>query len=407
MFSRRKTGEILPKYGALWRWKKQRPSKRQGYQARQRTSKTLDEAVIKMHSKGVTRRYRHLKFVSQLFQVPKKLTDELRTILNLKNLNKFVKKKKFRMLTFREIALLLPRGVWTVSIDLKDGFYHVKIHRRLQPYLGFMYRGQGWMFTAMPFGLTIAPQIFTHLIAYAMNKMKLEGIPCLPFLDDLLMWGFTYQQCLERATQAIKILEDLGWLINREKSRLEPQQNFEWLGRNYNTVEYTQANTEVNLKSFQDHLRNLLIAKTCTKRQVMQVQGMANWLGAIDPEIRACIFATRRLLKKLKSVHNLDTPIVLAKVWKSNLCQWTYRQGIPNTLGNPEPDLEITTDASGTGWGFHMDSMSQHGDYDESMKKYDSNFKELSTILVALLSVKKTRITVQVNTDNTTAINPM
>ena len=392
------------RYGALWRWKNKRPSPKKGYQGLQRTSDTLDEAVLKMQTKGVTRKYRHLKFVSQLFQVPKKQTNELRTILNLKNLNKFIKKTRFRMLTFKEIALLLPRGAWTVSIDLKDGFYHVKIRRNLQPYLGFIYRDQGWMFKAMPFGLTVAPQIFTHLIAYAMNKMKLEGIPCLPFLDDLLIWGFTFQQCHERTTRAIKILEDLGWLINREKSRLTPHQNFEWLGRNYDTVKYTQANTELNLKRFQDHLRDLLIVRTCTKRQVMQVQGMANWLGAIDPEIRACIFATRRLLKKLKGVKSLDTPIILAKEWKSTLCQWIYRKGIPNALGNPEPDLEITTDASGTGWGFHTDSMEEYGDYDESMKKFDSNFKELSTILIALLTVERKRITVQVNTDNTTAI---
>ena len=51
-----------------------------------------------------------------------------------------------------------------------------------------------------------------------------------------------------------------------------------------------------------------------------------------------------------------------------------------------------------------MDSMKKHGDYDESMKKYDSNFKELSTILIALPAVERKRITVQVNTDNTTAI---
>ena len=67
-----------------------------------------------------------------LFQFPKKSKDELRTTLYLKKLNKFIKKQKSRMLIFRKIALLITRGAWTVTTDLKDGFKLLKIHKRLQ-----------------------------------------------------------------------------------------------------------------------------------------------------------------------------------------------------------------------------------------------------------------------------------
>ena len=54
------------------------------------------------------------------------------------------------------MILLLPEGFYTVSLDLKDGYWHVPIAPAKHPYLGSDY----W-FWALPFGLNIAPRIFT------------------------------------------------------------------------------------------------------------------------------------------------------------------------------------------------------------------------------------------------------
>ena len=77
-----------------------------------------------MRRQRVIQRIRFLKFTSKLFSVPKKDSSESRTILDLLDLIEFIKNTSFKILTMKEIRLLLPKGYWTVSLDLKDKFYH-------------------------------------------------------------------------------------------------------------------------------------------------------------------------------------------------------------------------------------------------------------------------------------------
>jgi len=60
----------------------------------------------------------------------------------------------------RKVKLLLQPGDWMTSIDLKDGFHHIPIHREHQQYLGMTWRGQTYAWTHLPFGLSASPYIF-------------------------------------------------------------------------------------------------------------------------------------------------------------------------------------------------------------------------------------------------------
>ena len=77
-----------------------------------------------------------IKWQSRLFTVPKKGTDKLRIILDLSHLNKFIQCPTFKMLTLREVKMLLPQHHFTASLDLKDGYWHVPITPKKRPYLG-------------------------------------------------------------------------------------------------------------------------------------------------------------------------------------------------------------------------------------------------------------------------------
>ena len=63
------------------------------------------------------------------FLTPRK-PDRWRPILNLKPLNKaFITARIFRMETLVTFTLFLRRGKWATSIDLKDAYLHVPIHK--------------------------------------------------------------------------------------------------------------------------------------------------------------------------------------------------------------------------------------------------------------------------------------
>ena len=58
-------------------------------------------------------------------------------ILNLKRLNKFLDYKHYKIELLRNVLELIRPGVRMASIDLKDAFYSVLVHKNHQGYLTF------------------------------------------------------------------------------------------------------------------------------------------------------------------------------------------------------------------------------------------------------------------------------
>ena len=390
--------------GLTWKWKEGPPIM---YKAdntwHQPTSAHMDKDLWKLCRKKVIERTKFLKFRSLLFSVPKRDPTERRTILDLSQLNEYITKTTFKMLTLRQVRLLLPMGAWTVSLDLKDGFWHVSIARAFRPYLGFRYRGQNWRFRAMPFGLNLAPKVFSKLIAFTVRCMTKKGIWCLPYLDDLLIIARSKEECLQKLQKAIEVLQRLGWIINMEKSRLEPQQVFEWLGIHYNLKKYEVRNTETQIHQFNSQMKAIWEKKTFTKRIIMRLQGLANWLGQVDPLRRTVLSHTKAFLKHLRGVP-LDTTLHMDNKLRSLISIWMNLPHTIQRLGIPEPTCIIQSDASLTGYGFKIDQRSYQGNFDRSMRSYSINVLELLTIWMATLMIHKKDQAIRILSDNSTAI---
>lgn len=78
-----------------------------------------------------------------------------------------------------------------VCVDLKDAYYHVPIYPRFQKYLRVAVkigsRTLHLQYQALPFGITIAPRIFTKIVAEMTAHLRdKEGI-IVPYLDDFLL----------------------------------------------------------------------------------------------------------------------------------------------------------------------------------------------------------------------------
>ncbi len=88
-------------------------------------------------------------FYSKYFLVPKK-DGGLRPILDLRQLNRFIKVLPFKMLTTAQILESIEPGEWFASIDLKDAYFHVPICQ-----------DRVYQFRVLPFGLSLSPRVFT------------------------------------------------------------------------------------------------------------------------------------------------------------------------------------------------------------------------------------------------------
>lgn len=79
------------------------------------------------------------------------------------------------------------------SINLRDAYLHVPISVPEIPQMGK--EVLHLQFKALPFSLSSAPQIFTKIMAEALAPLLLQGISVIPYLDDLLFFALSRENC--------------------------------------------------------------------------------------------------------------------------------------------------------------------------------------------------------------------
>ena len=103
-------------------------------------------------------------FYSRLSLVSK-ATGGWRPVIDLSRLNQFLVIPTFKMESTSTITRAVRPRDWTVSIDLKDAYFHVSIHPSYRRYLRFVWKKQNLQFRALPFGLATAPRIFFRIVS--------------------------------------------------------------------------------------------------------------------------------------------------------------------------------------------------------------------------------------------------
>ena len=171
----------------------------------------------------------YLGFFNRLFLVPKP-NNKWRPILDLSNLNLFLKVEKFKMETPETIRTSLQQGEWITSVDFKDAYFHIPIQDQSRKCLRFHVQGQTYQFRALPFGLSTAPMEFTILVKEVKLMAMRKGIRIHQYLDDWLVRADSYATCHLHTQMLVEMCLELGWLVNTEKSELEPKQVFNFVG---------------------------------------------------------------------------------------------------------------------------------------------------------------------------------
>lgn len=156
-------------------------------------------------------------------------------ILHLKYLNKFVLIAHFKLEDHRTVQKLLTKNCFLATIDLKDAYMLLPVAASHRKYLRFMVNNVLFEFTCLPFGLCTAPFAFTKFIKPLVAFLKNRGFLSVPYLDDFLLIGKSYNACLENLHVTCSLLKDLVFLINFKKSSLEPSQTCRYLGFIYNS----------------------------------------------------------------------------------------------------------------------------------------------------------------------------
>ena len=81
----------------------------------------------------------------------------------------------------------------------------------------------------LPFGLSTAPMEFTVIAKEVKLTAIHKGIRIHQYLDDWLVRARSHQACLQHTRELVDF-QKLGWLVNEEKSELDPKQVINFVG---------------------------------------------------------------------------------------------------------------------------------------------------------------------------------
>ena len=167
---------------------------------------------------------------------PKKGPKRFRLIHNVRYVNASCARKPFAYEQLTDLQNLLVGGEWMVKFDLAAGYHHIPLQPAQRKYFGFEFEGKVYTWKQLFFGLSPAPYVFTMILRNVASRWRFDGINLVHFLDDFCIFASSKALCLQQMQRIRRDLEALGFVINLDKSVLEPTQELEFLGYEVNTV---------------------------------------------------------------------------------------------------------------------------------------------------------------------------
>lgn len=231
------------------------------------------------------------QFLSPFF-LKEKASGGMRLILNLKELNTFISPPHFKLEDWRTVVrLMLPR-VQMASLDLKDAYLLVSVHPDHRKFLRFQWRENTFEFTALSFGLATAPYIFTKLLRPVVTYLRARGYESVLYLDDFLLLAPSKAACHSNVQAHIKLLFSLGFIINFNKSELEPAHERKYLGFVFNSAQQSIAIPE------QRRQKLLTLISNFSRKSHCSIQDFASIIGSlvsICPAVQYGLLYTKAL----------------------------------------------------------------------------------------------------------------
>lgn len=140
----------------------------------------------------------------------KKKNNTYRLCIDYRTLNKITVKDNFPTERIDDQIDELRDQSWFISLDLKDGFYHVPIAVDSIKYTSFVTPDGQYEFLRMPFGLKNGSKAFSRYLREALRRLKSKKTKfrgkLLEYCDDIFIAATTWQDGLDILTEVLNEL---------------------------------------------------------------------------------------------------------------------------------------------------------------------------------------------------------
>ena len=137
----------------------------------------------------------------------------LRFCIDYRQLNRITTQDSYPLPLIDNCLNALQGSTWFSTLDLRAGYYNIPVAEADKDKTAFITRSGCYRFNVMPFGVTGAPSLFQRLMDFVL--CGLSYITCLVYLDDIIVFGRTFDE------QLIRLREVFG-RIRQANLKLKP-----------------------------------------------------------------------------------------------------------------------------------------------------------------------------------------
>ena len=396
-------------HGLTWPWNEEGIPPLRFSRPHRVTRPSILARVQGLLADGVIEPTRGPYHLNRLFEVPKKDSSTPRLVLDVSRLNQHVSPFRFTMTTVAQVRRTLSSGCFMASIDMKDAYWHVPIHQRYRPFLAFSAGKRSYQFRVLPFGLNIAPRIFSKMMRPVHITLALKGVNLLMYLDDWLVFAPSAEECSWMVEETLSVGSEMGLLFNLPKSHLTPSTSRQWLGLVWDSSTESVSLSPVNQLKCRSKLLRAIRSGTFTRRLWGSLIGSLSHAASVVPlgrlRLRRLIMMGNRTFWDSDWDRLVPFPLrlrVLLRWWLSE-----DRLASRDAWTPPRASMSLFTDASDVGWGYQSSEGHQgSGQWSWEERRLHINVKELLVVYLALCREPSLeRMTVQVFSDSATAVH--
>ena len=139
---------------------------------------------------------------------------------------------------------------------------------------------------------------FTVVVKEVRLMAQSKGARIHKYLDDWLVKATSRRTCLQHTQTLVDLCQELDWIVNIDKSELEPKQAFDFLGYQFDLKEGEVNSNTGHWQTLNLEIQKLVADPTCWVQQFMSP---INLFTATEKQVHPCRFHVKPIQWHLKN----------------------------------------------------------------------------------------------------------
>ena len=273
---------------------------------------------------------------------------EVRVVMNLISLNDLVRKDPYELPNIRDIVRSVAGSKFLTVLDLKEGFYNIKIRKKDRAKTAFEYDGKIYEWKRMVMGYKNSPQLMQRQMTKVLEGLIGQGVQV--YIDDILIHAENEEKHDELVREVSRRLEYTRMRVNPNKVQFKK--------REVNVLGVT-VNGERQLPAEIKKNEALEYERPKTVKELRRFLGLTGWFrNFIKDYARSSIYLTDALKTKNKKLEWTDEMEKEFQEMKRKL-----REMGELKLPDYKKGFLLRTDASNVGLGAVLLQQEENGEW--------------------------------------------